>query len=280
MPKTKQNSNQLMAKIMTASTNGFNPLANGHFDAELRSLQAELVKLQRWVSAQGLRICVLFEGRDAAGKGGVIKAITDRVSHRVFRVYALPIPNDREKGQIYMQRYISLMPTQGEVAIFDRSWYNRAGVEKVLGFCSKQESEEFLSQTPNIEKYLVESGILLIKYYLEVGQEQQKKRLEDRYLDASKNWKLSAIDGKSISRWYDYSRARDEMLKRTHTPWAPWYVVDFNDKKRGQLNLITHLLSLIPYRELPFEHTKLPKRQSSGSYVEMDLTPYKIPEVY
>ena len=260
--------------------NGLSVLSNGHFENKMKSLQAELVKLQRWVIAEGLKVCILFEGRDASGKGGVIKAITDRVSHRTFRVYALPAPNDREKGQIYMQRYVSLMPTAGEVVLFDRSWYNRAGVEKVLGFCKPHETEEFLIQTPGLEKYLVESGIILIKYYLEVGPEEQKKRLEDRYLDASKNWKLSAIDGKSISRWYDYSRARDEMLKRTHTDWAPWHVVDFNDKKRGQLNLITHLLSQFQYRDLPFESSKLPKRQSMGDYVELDLSPYKIPEVF
>jgi len=260
--------------------NGLSVLSNGHFENKMKSLQAELVKLQRWVIAKGLKVCIVFEGRDASGKGGVIKAITDRVSHRTFRVYALPAPNDREKGQIYMQRYVSLMPTAGEVVLFDRSWYNRAGVEKVLGFCKPHETEEFLIQTPGLEKYLVESGIILIKYYLEVGPEEQKKRLEDRYLDASKNWKLSAIDGKSISRWYDYSRARDEMLKRTHTEWAPWHVVDFNDKKRGQLNLITHLLSQFQYRDLPFESSKLPKRQPMGDYVELDLSPYKIPEVF
>ncbi len=264
----------------SSNHNGVNILSNGHFESEMKSLQAELVKLQRWVIAEGLKICILFEGRDASGKGGVIKAITDRVSHRTFRVYALPTPNDREKGQIYMQRYISLMPTAGELVLFDRSWYNRAGVEKVLGFCKPDETEEFLIQTPVLEKYLVESGIVLIKYYLEVGAEEQKKRLEDRYRDASKNWKLSVIDGKSISHWYDYSKARDEMLKRTHTEWAPWHVVDFNDKKRGQLNLITHLLSQFQYRDLPFESTKLPKRQAIGNYVELDLTPYKIPQVF
>jgi len=257
-----------------------NILSGTHFENEMKSLQAELVKLQRWVIAEGLKVCVLFEGRDAAGKGGVIKAITDRVSHRTFRVYALPAPDNREKGQIYMQRYVALMPTAGEVVLFDRSWYNRAGVEKVLGFCTPRETEDFFLQTPGLEKYLVESGIILLKYYLDVGPEEQKKRLEDRYLDASKNWKLSDIDGKSISHWFDYSRARDEMLKRTHTEWAPWYVVDFNEKKRGQLNLITHLLSQFQYRDLPFEGSKLPKRQAIGDYIELDLTPYKIPQVF
>jgi polyphosphate kinase 2 len=259
---------------------GLNVLANSRFDNEMRSLQDELVKLERWVTAKRLKVCILFEGRDAAGKGGIIKAVTDRVSTRTFRVFALPVPNDREKGQIYMQRYLSLMPTAGEVVLFDRSWYNRAGVEKVLGFCTPQEAEEFLTQTPVIEKYLVESGIILLKYYLEVGPEEQKKRLQDRYRDASKNWKLSAIDGKSISHWFDYSRARNEMIKRTHTEWAPWHVVDFNDKKRGQLNLMKHLLSQIPYQDLPFENTKLPKRQAMKDYVEFDLTPYKVPEVF
>lgn len=258
----------------------FLPLSNSQYEKEVKSLQLELVKLQRWVVAKGLRVCVLFEGRDAAGKSGVIKAVMDRVSHRVFRVYALPAPNDREKSQIYLQRYLSLMPSAGEVVIFDRSWYNRAGVEKVLGFCQPHETEAFLEQTPIIEQYLVNSGVILLKYYLEVGQDEQKTRLEDRFLDESKQWKLSPVDGMSISRWYDYSRARDAMIQRTHTAWAPWHVVDFNDKYRGRLNLMSHLLSQIDYQELTFKPNKFPKRQARGDYVDFDLSPYFVPSSF
>lgn len=284
MPKVKTSSQKVPKKdkknVSDISKEISRELTNVQYEHTLRKLQFELVKLQRWVSAKGLKVCIVFEGRDAAGKGGVIRAITDRVSHRIFRVYALPAPNDREKGQVYMQRYLSLMPTAGEVVLFDRSWYNRAGVEKVLGFCTPKETELFLEQTPAVEQYLVNSGVILLKYYLDVGEKEQKKRLEDRYQDAFKHWKLSPVDGMSISRWYDYSRARDEMLKRTHTPWAPWHVVDFNDKNRGRLNLITHLLNAIPYSDLPFEHTKFPKRQARGKYIDFDLSPYKVKEVF
>ena len=217
----------------------------------------------------------MFEGRDGAGKGGVIKAITERVSPRIFRVVALPAPTERETSQMYMQRYVPHLPAAGEIVIFDRSWYNRAGVERVMEFCSMEQVERFLTVTPEFEKAMVESGIVLIKYWLEVREEEQTRRLEARISDPRKIWKLSPMDLKSYNRWYDYSRARDDMFKATDTPWAPWRVVRSDDKKRARLNTIAHLLSQIPYRELPREKPVLPKRQKRGGYVEPDY-PYKI----
>ena len=241
---------------------------------ELRKLHEELVSVQEWVKHEGTKICIVFEGRDGAGKGGVIKAITERVSPRVFRVVALPAPTEREKSQIYMQRYVRHLPSGGEIVIFDRSWYNRAGVERVMGYCTEEEAHEFLEMTPKIEKALVESGIILIKYWLEVSMEEQTRRLEDRIDDRRKTWKLSPMDLKSYSRWYDYSRVRDEMFKASDTPWAPWYVANTDDKERGRLNVISHLLSLIPYKKTPRDKVKLPKRGKRGGYREPDY-PYK-----
>ena len=241
---------------------------------ELRKLHEELVSVQEWVKHEGVKICIVFEGRDGAGKGGVIKAITERVSPRVFRVVALPAPTEREKSQIYMQRYVRHLPSGGEIVIFDRSWYNRAGVERVMGYCTEEEAQEFLELIPRIEKALVESGIILIKFWLEVSMEEQTRRLEDRIDDRRKTWKLSPMDLKSYSRWYDYSRARDEMFKASDTPWAPWYVANTDDKERGRLNVISHLLSLIPYKKTPRDKVELPKRGKRGGYREPDY-PYK-----
>jgi polyphosphate kinase len=250
------------------------------YEKELRKLHVELVKLQEWVRNKGLKVCVVFEGRDGAGKGGSIKAITERVSPRVFRVIALPAPSEREKTQMYGQRYIPHFPAAGEVLIWDRSWYNRAGVERVMGFCSEQESKRFLAIAPEFEKLMVDSGIILIKYWLEVSMEEQTRRLEARIDDGRKIWKLSPMDLKSYSRWYDYSRARDEMFAATDTAWAPWYLAHSDDKKRARLNIITHLLSRVPYKELPREKIELPKRQKAGDYVEPDY-PFKVvPAVY
>jgi len=240
----------------------------------------ELVKLQEWVRHKGLKICVVFEGRDGAGKGGAIKAITERVSPRTFRVVALPAPTEREQSQMYIQRYAPHWPAAGEVIIFDRSWYNRAGVERVMGFCTEAQAKRFLEMTPLVEKAMVESGIMLLKYWLEVSSEEQTRRLEARINDGRKLWKLSPMDLQSYSRWYDYSRARDEMFTATDTPWAPWYVVRSDDKKRARLNIISHLLSKLPYEDVPREKVKLPKRQKAGDYQEPDY-PFKfIPEVF
>jgi polyphosphate kinase len=244
------------------------------YEKEVRRLHEELVSVQEWVKRDGAKICIVFEGRDGAGKGGTIKAITERVSPRVFRVVALPAPTEREKSQIYMQRYVRHLPSGGEIVIFDRSWYNRAGVERVMGYCSDDEAREFLELIPKIEKALVESGIILIKYWLEVSMEEQTRRLEDRIDDRRKTWKLSPMDLKSYSRWYDYSRARDDMFKASDTPWAPWYVVKTDDKRRGRLNVISHLLSLIPYEKAKRDKIELPKRGKRGGYREPDY-PYK-----
>jgi polyphosphate kinase 2 len=241
---------------------------------ELARLHVELVKLQQWVVLKRLKVCVVFEGRDGAGKGGVIKAITERVSPRVFRVVALPAPTEREKSQMYIQRYISHLPAAGEIVIFDRSYYNRAGVERVMDFCSEEQVKRFLELTPSVERAFIGSGIILLKYWLEVSEEEQTRRLESRIDDRRKIWKLSPMDMKSYGRWYDYSRARDDMFKETDTPWAPWYVVRSDDKKRARLNTITHLLAHIPYEEPPREKVKLPDRQKAHGYKEPDH-PYK-----
>jgi len=249
------------------------------YERDLARLHGELVKLQLWAVHKGLKLCVVFEGRDGAGKGGVIKAITERVSPRVFRVAALPAPTEREKSQMYIQRYIRHMPAAGEIMIFDRSWYNRAGVERVMEFCTLEQTKRFLEVTPEFEKAMVESGIQLIKYWLEVSEAEQTRRLEGRIKDPRKIWKLSPMDLKSYSRWYDYSRARDDMFKATDTPWAPWHVVRSDDKRRARLNVISHLLSQIPYEELPREKPVLPKRQKPRGYEESNY-PYKfVPEL-
>jgi polyphosphate kinase 2 len=250
------------------------------YQRELRRLHGELVALQEWVKATGAKVCVVFEGRDTAGKGGTIKAMTDRVSPRVFRVVALPAPTEREKSQMYLQRYVAHFPAAGEVVIFDRSWYNRAGVERVLGFCTPHQSERFLELTPAVEQAMVDSGILLIKYWLEVSSEEQTRRLENRIHDPRKVWKLSDMDLLSYSRWYDYSRARDDMFRMTHTPWAPWFVATTDDKKRGRLNIISHLLSQVPYEPLSPRATRLPKREKAGGYVEPDISLHFIPTVF
>ena len=260
--------------------NGENGKMKGKkYAKELRKLQGELCKLQDWVKYKGLRVIIVFEGRDAAGKGGTIRAITERVSPRVFRVVALPAPTEREKSQMYIQRYIRHMPAAGEIVLFDRSWYNRAGVERVMEFCSMEQVERFLEMTPAVEKAFVESGIVLIKYWLEVSEEEQTRRLEARIDDPRKIWKLSPMDLKSYSRWYDYSRARDDMFKATDTPWAPWHVVRSDDKKRARLNVISHLLSQIPYKELDRQRPELPKRQKPHGYEESSY-PFKfVPEL-
>ncbi len=236
------------------------------YEAELRSLQAELCALQAWVKAKGLRVIIVFEGRDGAGKGGTIRAITERVSPRVFRVVALSAPSDREKSQMYMQRYIEHFPAAGEIVIFDRSWYNRAGVERVMGFCTDEQHRNFIELCPAVEKYIVEGGIILIKYWLEVSDEEQERRFLARINDPLRQWKLSPIDLPSRSRWYDYSRARDEMLEATDSKHAPWHILRSDDKKRARLNCISHLLGQIPYEELPKEEITLPERSTTGEY--------------
>jgi polyphosphate kinase 2 len=245
---------------------GDGKLGNKEYAKELRKLHVELVKMQEWVKHAGLKVCIVFEGRDTAGKGGTIKAITERVSPRTFRVIALPAPSDREKTQMYVQRYLPHLPAAGEVVIFDRSYYNRTGVERVMGFTDEKVVMKFLEDVPKVEKSMVDSGIILIKYWLEVSAEEQTKRLSARIDDGRKTWKLSPMDLKSYSKWYDYSRARDDMFKYTHTAWAPWIVADSNDKKRARLNIIRDLLSRVPYKEAPREKIRLPKRQKDPGY--------------
>ena len=247
------------------------------YEREMRVLHGELVAMQEWVKASGAKICVVFEGRDTAGKGGTIKRITERVSPRVFRVVALPAPTEREKSQMYIQRYLPHFPAAGEVVIFDRSWYNRAGVEPVMGFCTPEETERFLELAPGVEKAMADDGILLLKYWLEVSADEQTRRLESRINDPRKIWKLSDLDLKSYSRWYDYSRARDAMFAATDTAWAPWYIAHTDDKKRGRLNIISHLLSQVPYKPLALPDITLPKRQRASGYVEPDLPLRHIP---
>ena len=255
-------------------------LKRKQYDKELARLHVELVKLQEWVKHKGLKVCVVFEGRDGAGKGGAIKAITERVSPRVYRVVALPAPTEREKSQMYVQRYLPHLPAAGEVVIFDRSWYNRAGVERVMGFTPEPLVERFLQVVPAFEHLMIESGIILLKYWLEVSMEEQTRRLEARIDDGRKIWKLSPMDLLSYSRWYDYSRARDDMFRATDTKSAPWYVVDSNDKRRARLNIITHLLGKIPYKKAPREKVKLPKRQKRHGYREPAYTYKRVPEKF
>ncbi len=238
------------------------------YERELDRLQVELVHLQQWVVASGARICVVFEGRDGAGKGGVIKRITERVSPRVFRTVALPAPTERERSQMYIQRYLPHLPAAGEVVIFDRSWYNRAGVERVMGFCTEAEVTTFLRMVPLVERAMVDSGIVLLKYWLEVSQEEQTRRLQARIEDGRKTWKLSPMDLESYSRWYDYSRARDDMFQATDTPFSPWYVADSNDKRRARLNVISHLLDHVPYERTRSKKVVLPPRQRRSDYLE------------
>ena len=247
------------------------------YERELARLQSELVAMQEWVKSSGARICIVFEGRDTAGKGGTIKRIVERLSPRVCRVVALPAPTERERSQMYLQRYVAHLPAAGEVVIFDRSWYNRAGVEPVMGFCTREEAQRFLELVPLVEKAMVDSGILLLKYWLEVSADEQTRRLKRRMDDPRKVWKLSDMDLKSYSRWYDYSRARDAMFAATDTGWAPWYVADTNDKRRGRLNIISHLLSQVPYTPLKPRHVKLPKRDPAGDYKPAELDTRHIP---
>lgn len=250
------------------------------YEKELAKLHVELVKLQEWTKYQGLKICIVFEGRDGAGKGGVIKAITERVSPRVFRVVALPAPTEREKSQMYLQRYMAHFPSGGEIVIFDRSWYNRAGVERVMKFSSEEQIERFLHATPLVERAMIDSGIILLKYWLEVSPDEQTRRLEQRIDDGRKIWKLSPMDVESYTRWQDYTHARDEMFASTDTTWAPWYVVRSDDKKRARLNIISHLLSKIPYEKAPRKKVTLPKRKI-GKEDRAAVNPLKfIPEEY
>jgi polyphosphate kinase 2 len=266
------------AKDAPSASNG--KVSEKVYQKELKKLHVELVNLQQWVQEKGLKVAIVFEGRDGAGKGGTIKAITERVSPRVFRVVALPAPTEREKSQMYVQRYLPYLPAAGEIVIFDRSWYNRAGVERVMGFTSEDLVKRFLGVVPLFEKMVIESGIILFKYWLEVSPEEQTRRLKARIDDGRKIWKLSPMDLKSYSRWYDYSRARDDMFKATDSSWAPWYVAKSEDKKRVRLNIISHLLSHIDYKAPPRENVKLPKRQEPGGYREPDY-PYKfVPEKF
>lgn len=279
MSKSKSKSKKANSADVAVSEGGRKVMSNRAYEQELRHLHEELVKLQQWVVHHGLKVCIVFEGRDGAGKGGTIKAITERVSPRVFRIVALPAPTEREKSQLYFQRYIKHMPAAGEIVIFDRSWYNRAGVERVMGFCTPEQTTKFLQGVPLVERALVESGIILLKYWLEVSPEEQEKRLRDRIDDGRKIWKLSPMDIKSFNRWDDYTEARDAMFAASDTAWAPWFVARSEDKKRVRLNVISHLLAHIPYEAVPTEHVKLPKRKI-GRYKAMDYPFRYIAEKY
>jgi polyphosphate kinase 2 len=250
------------------------------YEKDLSKLHAELVQLQLWAQETGAKICILFEGRDGAGKGGVIKALTERVSPRVFRVVALPAPTEREKSQMYIQRYLQYLPAAGEITIFDRSWYNRAGVERVMGFCSEEQAETFLRMAPAVERAIVDSGVILLKYWLDVSEDEQTRRIRQRIDDPRKTWKLSPMDLKSYSRWYDYSRARDEMFAATDTPWAPWNFVQSDDKRRTRLNIIAHILRTIDYAPVEREKIKLPKRQKAHGYKDPDYPFRRVPGIY
>jgi polyphosphate kinase 2 len=253
-----------MAAKQTVGDNG--KLKRKAYEKELHKLQVDLCNLQEWVKAKGARIIIVFEGRDAAGKGGTIKAIAERVSPRVFRVVALPAPSDRQKTQMFMQRYMEQFPAAGEIVIFDRSWYNRAGVEYVMGFCTEEQHRRFLELCPEIEKYIMDAGILLIKVWLEVGQDEQERRFSARINDPLRQWKLSPMDVESYQRWYDYSRARDMMLKMTDSKHAPWHIVRSDDKRRARLNCISHILSRIPFQKISRPKVKLPKRSQKNKY--------------
>ena len=255
-------------------------MSRREFEDALEELQIELVKVQEWVKATGAKVCIVFEGRDAAGKGGTIKRITERVSPRVFRVMALPAPTEREKSQMYIQRYIPHLPAAGEVVIFDRSWYNRAGVERVMGFATEAQVQQFLDDVVEVELHMIRSGIILVKYWLEVSMEEQTRRFEARIHDGRKIWKLSPMDLESHRRWYDYTRARDDMFAATDVNLSPWHVVDSNVKRRGRLNCISHLLSMIPYTELPHKKVKLPDRLPAGDYESPDHPFRFVPKRY
>ena len=248
------------------------------YEKELKKLHVEMVHLQEWVKYRGLKLVIVFEGRDSAGKGGVIKAITERVSHRVFRTVALPAPTDREKTQMYFQRYLTHLPAGGEVVIFDRSWYNRAGVERVMGFCTEDEVKFFLEAAPRVERAIIDSGCILLKYWLEVSEAEQARRLKDRVNDGRKIWKLSPMDLQSYGRWYDYARARDDMFAATDTKWAPWFVANSDDQRRMRLNVISHVLDSVPYEKLPRGEVKFPERQERGDYRESDHPLRRVPE--
>ncbi|QGM97558.1 polyphosphate kinase 2 [Methylocystis parvus] len=277
--KSKDKEATTASDVAVAQSGAPEKLPRKTYEAELARLHVELVQLQEWVKREKKKICVVFEGRDGAGKGGVIKALTERVSPRTFRVVALPAPTEREKSQMYIQRYLPHLPAGGEIVIFDRSWYNRAGVERVMGFCTEKQVEGFLSATPKVEQAMVESGIVLLKYWLEVSPKEQTKRLEDRINDGRKLWKLTEMDLKSYTRWDDYTRARDEMFAATHTPWAPWHVAKSNDKKRARLNVITHLLNAIPYEESARRKIELPKRKIDEE-LGADYLSMLIPEAF
>jgi polyphosphate kinase len=269
------------AEVATpASEVASKPLSGKEYDAALKKLHVELVRLQEWVLHKGLKVCIVFEGRDGAGKGGTIKAITERVSPRVFRVVALPAPTEREKSQMYVQRYIRHLPAAGEIVIFDRSWYNRAGVERVMGFCTDEQADKFLRAVPLVERAIVDSGVILLKYWLEVTPEEQTRRLKDRIDDGRKVWKLTPMDLKSYSRWFDYSRARDAMFKASDSAWAPWFSVHSDDKRKARLNVIEHLLGSIPYKSPPRAKVVLPKRQKRGDYRESNHPVKFVPEKY
>ncbi len=255
-------------------------LGRKQYEKELARLQGELVQLQSWIVDRGLKVCIVFEGRDTAGKGGVIKRITERVSPRVFRVVALPKPTEREQSQMYVQRYLRHFPAAGEVVIFDRSWYNRVGIERVMGFCTEDDAFRFLRMVPSVEQAMVDSGIILVKYWLEVSEDEQTRRLRSRIDDPRKLWKLSPMDLESYGRWYEYSRARDEMLAATSSDFAPWHLADSNDKKRARLNIISHLLEQIPYESHPRADVKLPARQRRAGYIETNHSSLYIPERY
>jgi len=262
MGNAKQNKTKAVTVTKASVDSVVKPvLKTKEYEKELRRLHVELVKLQQWVVAKGLKVCIVFEGRDGAGKGGTIKAITERVSPRVFRVVALPAPTEKEKSQLYFQRYVPHLPSAGEIVIFDRSWYNRAGVERVMGFCTEEQVEKFLDGAPVMEKAMVDAGIILLKYWLEVTPKEQERRLRDRINDGRKIWKLSPMDIKSFNLWDEYTRARDAMFEATDTAWAPWFVARSEDKKRVRLNIISHLLSQIPYKEIHVDKVDLPKRK-------------------
>jgi polyphosphate kinase 2 len=274
--KAKKKGNGEAALAAALAKRGAKPpkLGGKDYEKQMEKLHVQLVELQQWVQQEGLKVCILFEGRDTAGKGGTIKALTERVSPRVFRVIALPAPTEREKSQMYIQRYLPYLPAAGEVVIFDRSWYNRAGVERVMGFANDKQVNEFLKIAPAVEKAIVNSGVILLKYWLEVSPEEQTRRLKSRIDDGRKTWKLTSMDLRSYSRWFDYSRARDDMFTQTDTSWAPWFVARSDDKKRARLNIIRHILAKVPRGKVKQEKVNLPKRQKAHGYVSPDY-PYK-----
>ncbi len=277
MGKKKDRKSKPVDAAAPAEAESGGKLRKKDYEREMKRLHGELVALQEWVKATGAKVAIVFEGRDTAGKGGAIKRITERVSPRVFKVVALSAPTERERSQMYIQRYIQYFPAAGEVVIFDRSWYNRAGVERVMGFCTDEQAERFLEQVPAVEKAMVENGIILLKYWLEVSADEQTRRLEGRINDPRKVWKLTDMDLKSYTRWDDYTRARDAMLKASDTPWAPWFIATTDDKERGRLNIISHLLSQVPYSAPESRTVKLPKRRVGATYASPDLPLKHIP---